>query len=411
MINKISELPAILNYNGNELFIDNFSCKRIAGEFGTPIFCYSINQVEKNFLELKNSFKNMSPLICYAVKANFNKNIIKLLAMNGSGADVVSVGEMKHCLKNGIDSNKIVFSGVGKTNEELEFAIKNKIKQINVESEEELDDIIKICKVNKLKKKTKVSIRVNPDVDAETHEKISTGRSEDKFGVPIKRVRKIFEKYESEKEIEFAGISIHIGSQIQKITPFRKAFVKVRKEIISLINSGHKISTVDLGGGIGIDYGKDKIFQIKEYSDLIERLFLDLKIEVILEPGRYLVGSAGVIISKVVRIKRGENKNFLIIDCGMNNLIRPSLYNSIHQIIPVNKQIKGGMDKFDIVGPICETSDIFVKDLKIPNKIKKNDLVIICSTGAYGSCMSSNYNLRGEAKEVFVKNNKVVTNI
>ncbi|PPR40654.1 MAG: hypothetical protein CFH30_00786, partial [Alphaproteobacteria bacterium MarineAlpha8_Bin1] len=285
------------------------------------------------------------------------------------------------------------------------------IKQINIESEEELDDIIKICKVNKLKKKTKISVRVNPDVDAETHEKISTGRSEDKFGVPIKKVRRIFEKYESEKKIEFVGISIHIGSQIQKISPFKKAFVKVRKEIISLINSGHKISTVDLGGGIGIDYGKDKIFQIKEYSELIEKLFLDLKIEVILEPGRFLVGSAGVIISKVVRIKKGENKNFLIIDCGMNNLIRPSLYNSIHKIIPVNKQIKGGLDKFDIVGPICETSDIFVKDLKVKKKIKKNDLVIICSTGAYGSCMSSNYNLRGEAKEVFVKKNKVVTSI
>ena len=411
MINKISELPKILNYKGNELFINNFSCKKIAREFGTPIFCYSISQVEKNFIELKNSFKGISPLICYAVKANFNKNIIKLLAKNGAGADVVSLGELKHCLENGMDSNKIVFSGVGKTNEELEYAIRKNIKQINIESEEELDDIIKICKVNKLKKKVKISIRVNPDVDAETHEKISTGRSEDKFGVPIKKVRSIFEKYKNEKKIEFVGISIHIGSQIQKIGPFKKAFVKVRKEIISLIDSGHKISTVDLGGGIGIDYGEDKIFQIKEYSDLIERLFFDLKIEVILEPGRYLVGSAGVIISKIIRIKKRENKNFLIIDCGMNNLIRPSLYNSIHRIIPSKKLVKGGIEKFDIVGPICETSDIFVKDLKLPKKIKKNDLLIICSTGAYGSCMSSNYNLRGEAKEVFVKKNKVVTNI
>ena len=411
MKNKISELPKIINYIGNELFVDNLSCRKIANQFGTPIYCYSLSQIEKNYIELKESFKNLKPLICYAVKANFNKNIIKLLARKGAGADVVSFGELEHCLKNGMDSKKIVFSGVGKTNEELEFAINKDIKQINIESEEELEDIIQICKKNKLKKRVKISIRVNPDVDAETHEKISTGRSEDKFGISINRISNIFKKYKKNKEIELVGISIHIGSQIQKIEPFKEAFVKIRNEIISLIASGHKISTVDLGGGIGINYGENKIFQIQKYSSLIEKLFLDLKVQVILEPGRYLVGSAGIIITKIIRIKKGEKKNFLIIDCGMNNLIRPSLYNSIHKIIPVKKSIKFGFDKFDVVGPICETSDIFVKNFKISEKIKKNDLLIICTTGAYGSCMSSNYNLRGEAKEIFVKKNKVVTNI
>ena len=405
MKNNLSKFNKYLNYVNNELHIEKVSCESLAKKFNTPLFCYSANQIEDNFKELDNSFKKINPLICYAVKANYNAQIIKLLSRCGSGADVVSMGEMKQSLKFGISPKKIVFSGVGKTEEEIIYALKKQIKQINVESEEELLEISNLSK--SLKQNIDICLRINPNVDANTHEKISTGRYEDKFGIPEKKIGEIFAKFQKNEYLSLRGISVHIGSQIQKIKPFERAFKKIRNHVLTLRKKGFRVDLLDLGGGIGIPYEeKNQVFQINKYADLVEKCFSDLKLEIILEPGRFLVGSSGIILSKVIRKKKGQNKNFLIIDSGMNNLLRPSLYDSRHNIIPV-KIVKNVKKKiFDVVGPICETSDSFLKNSKLKD-MNKDDLVVICSTGAYGSCMSSNYNLRGTAKEILIKGKSI----
>ena len=402
---KISNYNKYLSYKSGRLKIESIFLDEIALKYGTPTFCYSVNQIKDNLYNLKNSFSKIKPLICYAMKANFNKGIVKLMSKNNLGVDVVSKGELKESLECGIKNNKIVFSGVGKTDEEINFALKNNIKQINVESEEELEEIGNQAK--SLKRKINISLRVNPNVDAQTHHKISTGRSEDKFGISEDNVVKIFEYYKDNKYLNINGLSIHIGSQICKIEPFRKAFTKIRNLILLLRKHNIFIDSLDIGGGIGIIYEaqKDKVFKISDYALLVENNFADLGIEIIIEPGRFLVGASGVLISKVIRIKKGKNKYFLIVDAGMNNLLRPSLYSSKHSIFPVkvgNKKIK-----YDVVGPICETSDIFRKSYLLSQQ-EKNDLIIICSVGAYGSSMSSDYNLRGFAKEVLVDGNRIL---
>ena len=403
---KVSEYNKFLSYNKNKLYLEDVSLENLREQYNTPLFCYSISQIEHNFIELQKAFKKVKPLICYALKANFNSNIIKILSNLGCGIDVVSTGELQKSLKNGVDNNKIVFSGVGKTNKEIEIAIRKNIKQINVESIEELDEISLLCE--RLKKTMNICLRVNPDVDAKTHEKISTGRSEDKFGIPEKKVYEIFKKYKANKFIRIKGLSIHIGSQIVLLDPFYKAFKKIKSQILKLKKEGFDISSLDLGGGIGIKYNdKNKILDIKSYAKVIDELFSDLDLEIIIEPGRYLVGSSGVILSSVIRTKSGNNKDFVIIDAGMDNLIRPALYGAEHKIIPVRKKKETNLKSYDIVGPICETSDVFVKKMKI-HKLNSDDLVVICSTGAYSSCMASNYNLREPAKEVFIKKRKII---
>ncbi len=405
MTEKISDFGSSLSYVRNQLHFDNIDCRKIAKKYGTPIYCYSLKSIENSFNELKQSFKKIKPLICYAVKANHNKNILKKLSKLGSGADVVSLGELKQSLKCGIRPEKIVFSGVGKSDDELEFAIKKDIKQINVESEEEIVDVIKIAKKND--KIVKIVLRVNPDTDAQTHEKISTGRLEDKFGIPLKKVKSIYKKYKNYTMINIVGISVHIGSQIENIAPYKEAFNKVRSEIVDLKNLGFDVSVIDLGGGIGINYNNNRTLLIKDYSVLIERLFSDLGSQIILEPGRLMVGSSGIIITKIIRVKKGDRKNFLILNCGMNNLIRPSLYNAFHKIVPIKVNNSNKKSKFDIVGPICESSDVFAKDYMIQSGIMKDDLVVICSAGAYGACMSSTYNLREETKEICLEKGKL----
>ncbi len=402
---NISNYNKYLSYDSGRLKVENIFLDDIAVQHGTPTFCYSTNQIKDNLNNLKKSFSKIRPLICYAMKANFNKGIIKIMSKNNLGVDVVSKGELTQSLKCGIENKKIVFSGVGKTDEEINFALKNNIKQINVESEEELKEVGN--QAVSLKRKINISLRVNPNVDAQTHHKISTGRSEDKFGISEDKVVKVFEYYKDNKYLNINGLSIHIGSQICKIGPFRKAFKKIRNLIFLLRKNNIFIDSLDIGGGIGIIYEaqKDKVFKISDYALLVEDNFADLGIEIIIEPGRFLVGASGVLISKVIRVKKGKNKDFLIIDAGMNNLLRPSLYSSKHSIFPVksgNKKVK-----YDIVGPICETSDIFRKSYLLP-KQDKNDLIIICSVGAYGSSMSSDYNLRGFAKEVLVDGNRVL---
>ncbi len=399
----ISKYNNELRYRGNNLFLENVALDNIAKKFKTPTFCYSSSVIANNFNIFKHSFKKIEPLICYAMKANFNSYIIKILEKLGSGIDVVSKGELKKCLDNGVSANKIVFSGVGKTDDEIEFALKNEIKQINVESLEELKDIEKICK--KLRVNTNVCLRVNPDINAKTHDKISTGRLEDKFGIPNDQIKYIFQNYNNNKFINIIGLSIHIGSQIESLDPFRSAFKKIKKQVLDLRKSGFQVSTIDLGGGIGIKYNeKSRIVDVEMYTNLIEELFSDMKLKIIIEPGRYIVGSSGIILTRVIRVKKGKDKNFLILDAGMNNLLRPALYGAKHSIFPVKLSSKRKV-LYDIVGPICESSDVFMKNAKI-QELNKDDLVVISSTGAYSSCMASDYNLRPKAQEVFVKEKK-----
>ncbi len=402
---EISNYNSHLFYEKGILKIEKINLEYIAENYGTPTYCYSANQIRKNYYNLSQSFKKIKPLICFAVKANFNKKILKIVSKLNLGADVVSMGELKESLASGISKKKIVFSGIGKTDEEINFALKKNIKQINVESEEELKEIE--IQTKNLKKTINVCLRVNPNVDAKTHEKISTGRSEDKFGIDESNITKILTKYKNKKFINISGLSIHIGSQICTLNPFQKAFKKIRNLVLALRKKGIFLETLDLGGGVGIIYDlkKDKIFNITDYAEIIEKYFSDLNLEIILEPGRFLVGSSGILVSKVIRIKKGNKKNFLIIDAGMNNLLRPSLYNANHEIFPV--KIYGKKKKYEVVGPICETSDVFRKDYSL-SEVKKNDIVVICSVGAYGSSMMSNYNLRGKAKEIIIDGKKVL---
>ena len=276
---------------------------------------------------------------------------------------------------------------------------------MNVESEEELEEIAEIAKGER--ENVNICIRVNPDVDPRTHYKISTGKSEDKFGIPNSRIAKLFERYENNKYLKIVGLSIHIGSQIQSIRPFEIAFKKIKKQIVSLRKLGFEVNVLDLGGGIGIRYQEnDPIINLKKYCLLIEELFTNMNLEIIIEPGRSLVGSSGILLSSIIRKKSGEKKDFIIIDAGMNNLLRPAMYNARHEIFPVKrKNLKN--KKYDFVGPICESADIFIKN-NLSQILKKDDLIVICSVGAYGACMSSDYNLRGNIKEIFIKKNKII---
>ncbi len=404
MKTKISNFNGYLRYANDELFLEEVSCKSLAEKIRTPFYCYSLSEIEDNFYKLKNSFSKINPLICYAVKANHNALVINLVSRLGLGVDVVSKGEMVKSLNNGITPDKVVFSGVGKTEEEIKFAIKKKIKQINVESEEELDEIDKF--ISSKNQKINICLRVNPNVNAKTHEKVSTGRSEDKFGIPLEKIKSIFQNYRDKKSLSLMGLTVHIGSQIEEITPFEESFKVLRKLVGELLKMNCKIKSLDLGGGIGINYNGDFYFPLQKYAKLVEKYFSDLSVEIILEPGRFLVGSAGILVSSVIRKKIGAEKNFIILDSGMNNFLRPSLYNAYHKILPVTKENVQSC-KFDIVGPICESGDIFARNVQMQD-LKKDDLVVICSVGAYGSCMSSNYNLRGVAKEIFVKGNKTI---
>ncbi len=405
MINKPNIFCKYLNYKKNTLFFEDLDCSFLIKKFGSPLYCYSINEIKNNFTSFLNATSSFNSLIFYALKANFNNKIVSLLSKMGSGFDVVSKGEIEHCLKLGIKPKKIVFSGVGKSKEELSFALDKDIFQINIESLEELIEIEKIIEKKKVIPKTKISLRVNPDIDANTHKKISTGRLEDKFGIPYHRIISIFDRFKDSKFIKISGLAIHIGSQITDIKPFEKAFTKIRDLILLLEKKNHKISRLDLGGGIGIIYSGNKVISLKDYTEIIKKNFSKFDLQFLFEPGRSIVGSSGILVSKVIRTKKGEKNNFLIIDCGMNNLIRPSLYDSYHEIFPVKRNRKK-KEKFDIVGPICESSDIFGKG-RIIQPLESDELIVICSVGAYGSCMSSDYNLRLPAKEVLVDGKKI----
>ncbi len=393
-------------YKNNNLFCENIKVSDICKKFETPFYLYSSNALVNNYKNLDNLFKGIKYLIAYSVKANSNISVLKTFANCGSGADVVSIGELKKAKKAGIPSSKIVYSGVGKSNEEIAYALEVNIEQFNVESLEELENIALIAQ--QMNVVANIALRVNPDISAGGHPKISTGKKTDKFGIPISEAKKIYELARELRHINIIGIDIHIGSQICMLSPFKKAFKKILNFCIELESLGFDIKNIDLGGGIGIDYNADEqdLRFLKNYVNLIKNTFEKTNKKIIIEPGRFLVANTGILVTKVLYKKTIDNKNFLIIDAGMNDLMRPALYDAKHSIKPLEKKIKDQKTKkFEVVGTICETADVMVKGAKIYKTVKKGDYYFIDNTGAYGHVMSSSYNSKSIAGEVMINKN------
>jgi diaminopimelate decarboxylase len=387
-------------YFRDKFFIENTSVLSIVKKNKTPFYLYSENKIKENFLNFAKTFRNINPLICFAAKANTNLTIMRILGKLGSGADVVSGGELLKALKAGIKANKIVFSGVGKTEDELKLAIRKKILLINVESESEAILIDKIGK--KINKVVSIGFRINPNVDAQTHKKISTGKAENKFGLSIKNFSFFYKSIKQFKNLKIDAISVHIGSQILSDTPYKKT-LDVLSKVIRDLNI--KLKYVDLGGGFGIKYSKkDKQVNLNNYAKLVYDFKKKLNCNIIFEPGRYLVGNTGVLVSKIQYIKKGLNKNFVIIDAGMNDFMRAALYDASHDIVPIVKANKKSPKTIEFVGPICETSCKFTKYKKY-QKIKEGDFVAITNAGAYGSSLSSNYNTKPLIAEILASRN------
>jgi len=391
-----------LRYVGKNLFIEKLSIKNILKKQKTPFYIYSENQIITNFLKFKNTFKKTNPLICFAAKSNSNLNILRVLGRLGAGADVVSGGELLKALKAGIKANKIVFSGVGKTEEELKLAINKKILLINCESESEAKLVNNLAK--KMRKKVSIGFRLNPNVDARTHKNISTGKAENKFGLSIKSFKIFLKTINSLKNINLDALSVHIGSQILNDAPFKKT-LNVMSKLIKELRLNLKY--VDLGGGFGINYtNKEKPINLIKYSKLVENFSKKLDCKIIFEPGRSIIGNTGLLISKVQFIKKAANKNFIILDAGMNDFMRPALYDAFHQIIPVSKRSAKTKGKIEFVGPICESTCKF-GIYKNYQKINENDFIAITNVGAYGSSLSSNYNTRPLIAEILINKNKL----
>jgi len=392
---------SLLKYFGSRLFIENSSVLNLTKKNKTPFYVYSENQIKENYLKLAKSFRSTNPLICFATKANTNLSIIKILGKLGAGADVVSGGELLKALKAGIKPNKIVFSGVGKTEEELKLAIQKKILLVNIESESEARLLNNIGK--KANKKISVGFRLNPDVDAKTNKKISTGKSENKFGISIKNFYTIYKNKKQLKYLKIDALSVHIGSQILSDAPYKKTLNILLKLITNL---QIKLKHIDLGGGFGISYEKkNKEINLNKYAKLVEAFKKKLNCNIIFEPGRSLVGNSGILVSKIQYIKKGPNKYFIILDAGMNDFMRTALYEARHEIIPVNKISKKISSALEFVGPICESTCKFTA-YKNYQKINEGDFVAITNTGAYGSSLSSNYNTRPLIAEILITKNK-----
>ena len=391
-----------MKYKLKEFLIDNFKAKILAQKYKTPLYCYSFKIIKENITNFKKNFETIKPLTCFAVKSNPNKVLLREIGKLGLGADVVSIGELMKALRSGIKPNKIVFSGVGKNSHEISYAINKKILLINAESKSEILEIEKIAKIKK--KIVNIGIRLNPNTDAKTLSQISTGKKENKFGVSEKNFLELVEYVKNSKNLNLKCLSVHIGSQILDHKPYEK-MLKVLKKIIKKTNVHFEY--IDLGGGMGIDYANNNIkLNLKKYSLSIKNFLKESNSKIIFEPGRFIIGNAGVLISKIIYIKEGYKKDFVILDAAMNDLMRPALYNAIHQIIPVKKNNKKTKKIYEFVGPICESTDTFSSYKKF-QKLNEKDLIIICDVGAYGMSLSSNYNLRPKAVELLIKNAKV----
>jgi diaminopimelate decarboxylase len=391
------------SYKNDELYAEDVSISTVSNVVGTPFYLYSATAITENFLNLRKSLGGLENLICYSVKANSNIAILKLLSQLGAGMDVVSVGEYLRAKIAGVPGEKIVFSGVGKRRDEISQVLVGGIKQFNVESEAELKVLNELSIF--LNKRTSITIRVNPDIDAKTHEKISTGKKDNKFGIPINRAREVYLKASQMLGVKVVGVDVHIGSQLTDLEPFRMAFTKLAELVDDLLKDGHEIKCLDLGGGLGISYQKTNDVQpsLQEYGQIIRETVGSLGCEILVEPGRFIVGNAGILVSEIIYKKFGEDREFLIVDSAMNDLIRPSLYAAYHEILPIKKpNNSSSFACYDVVGPVCETGDTFATQRSLM-EMESGELLAFMSAGAYGSVMASEYNTRPLIPEVLVK--------
>ena len=403
------------NYKKGTLFVEDVSVEKIAREVGTPVYIYSKATFKDHLRKIQQSYSQLDTMICYSVKACGNINILKFMAEAGSGFDIVSGGELYRVLQAGGDPARTVFAGVGKTDSEIIEALEAGIGYFNIESEAELENLISLSE--RKSKRPKAALRVNPDVDYKTHAFLTTGKKETKFGVDIERAIKVFADYGSNPAVNLCALHVHLGTGGRKIDPYVEAVEKILPLIDRLRNQGYTIEALDLGGGYGADYESDTVPSAAEYAAGIVPLLKDKHIKLILEPGKSICANAGIMLTRVLYIKRGGSKKFVIVDAGMNDLIRPSLYDAFHFIWPArvnekfvpqkrNKDLHiDGSEIVDVVGPICEGADFFAKDRFLP-PTKRGDLLSVFTAGAYGFTMSSNYNARGRAAEVLVDGKK-----
>ncbi|MBQ0765194.1 MAG: diaminopimelate decarboxylase [Sulfitobacter litoralis] len=389
-------------YRDGALFAEDVAISEIAAAVGTPFYVYSTATLLRHFKAFDDALDGMDHLVCYAMKANSNQAVLKTLAQAGAGMDVVSAGEYLRAKAAGVPGDKIVFSGVGKTVSEIRLALEGGIRQFNVESEPEMEVLDAVAR--SMDKVAPITIRVNPDVDAKTHAKIATGKSENKFGIPIARAREVYRMAAAMPGLEVVGIDVHIGSQLTDLTPFELAYQKVAELTEQLRADGHTIRRLDLGGGLGIPYERSNAAPPlpTDYGAMVQKTLGHLDCEIEIEPGRLIAGNAGLMVSEVIYVKSGEGRDFLIIDGAMNDLIRPAMYDAYHDIVPVVEAEAGAEQQpYDIVGPVCESGDTFAKQRMMP-KLVAGDLVAFRSAGAYGAVMASEYNSRALIPEVLV---------
>jgi len=389
-------------YRDGVLHAEAVNLDTLAAAVGTPFYCYSTATLTRHYQVFADAFVDVRALVCYAMKANSNQAIITTLAKLGAGADVVSGGELKRARLAGIPPEKIMFSGIGKTASELTSAVDEGILCVNVESEAELELLSSIASTKG--RTARISIRVNPDIDAKTHHKIATGKAENKFGIPISGAREIYARAAKLKGLEVAGVDMHIGSQITELDPFGNAFALLAEFVRVLRSDGHKILHVDLGGGLGIPYRDDNEPppHPEAYAEVVKRATSDLDCRLIFEPGRLLVGNAGILVTRVLFVKHGEAKNFVVVDAAMNDLIRPTLYDAHHEIWPVEKKPSGRRVRADVVGPVCESGDFLAVDREMMEPAE-GALLAVMSAGAYGAVQAGTYNTRALVPEVLVK--------
>ena len=386
-------------YSNNFLKSEGVEIQKIAESRSTPFYCYSKKAITENYNNFKNSFKNMDVKICFSLKSNSNLSILNILSNLGAGADVVSEGELRKALRANIEANNIVFSGVGKTEEEISFAIKNHCLQINVESISELNRVNTIAE--KIGNKQKVALRINPNVDPNTHGKITTGKIENKFGISVNDAFNVFKNSSEYKNIILDGIAFHIGSNINEIKPFEDSFQTTSTLLQNLSDINIPIETIDVGGGVGIE---NINFSYSNYSNLISEYFDTSQKQIIIEPGRSISANTGILVSKILYIKKTEERKFIIIDAGMNDWMRAALYDAQHEVVPIEKKQSKDSVETMIVGPICETTDQFISSKEYFD-VKEGEYLAILNTGAYGSSMSSNYNVRPLLEEVMIDGN------
>ncbi len=397
----------LLKFKNKALYLHDTRIENIVNQKETPFYLYSLDQIKKNIKLIKSSFKNFEPLVCFAIKANSNLSILKELKKNNLGADVVSIGELKLALKAGIKPNKIVFSGVGKTDKEIKFAIQKGILSINAESKNEIKLINNISK--KLSKITNIGVRINPNIKAKTNRKITTGNKINKFGISITEFLDVIKNKNNYKNINIFLLSVHIGSQIKDVNVYKKVLNLISKILLNLKKLKHSINYIDLGGGMGIPYfKKDKKFDFKKFGLEISKFYKKEKIKIIFEIGRFITGNSGYIISKILYVKAIKDRYFIIIDTGMNDMARSAIYDVFHEIIPLRKSSKKFSKKIEFVGPICESSDTF-GIYKNYSLLKEGEYVCITNCGAYGRTLSSNYNMRPLVEEVILINKKFKT--